>query len=55
MTLIEVRPLEKQWGVFIDGELFAASKHSYECDRAAKHLAVILADAEVKNYPELRK
>jgi hypothetical protein len=55
MILIEVKPAADKWGVFIDGELFATSKHSFACDHAAQHLAKILADSEIRNYPELRR
>jgi len=56
MILIEVLPLprEKNWGVFIDSELFAKSKHSFDCDFAAIRLGKILEAAEVRHYPEMR-
>lgn len=52
---IEVMPAGKQWGVYIDGELFGVQKNSYACDFAARMLLKVLDCATLLTHPELRE
>jgi hypothetical protein len=54
MTLIEVMPAGKIWGVYIDGELFGTSKHSFACDFAASMIFKFADAAEINRHPEMR-
>lgn len=53
--LIEIRPLaDKYYGVFVDGEVYWQSKHSFDCDFAVSQMVKFL-DAKVDRHPELRR
>lgn len=52
---IEVMPAGKQWGVYIDGELFGVSKHSFACDFAAHMILKVVLAGTLDLHPELRK
>jgi hypothetical protein len=55
-VLIEVKPFERKWAVYIDGEIFGVSKHSFDADFAAERVAVLFEPLpEVKHYAEDRQ
>lgn len=58
-TLIEVKPrvmgnkVRTEWGVYVDGELLATSKHHFACDFFADKLAGMCENTQVDHHPEL--
>ncbi len=56
--LIEVKPYELKWGVYVDGNVFGVSKSSCDCDFCAWQLQKMFDSEglpEVRNYPEQRQ
>jgi hypothetical protein len=56
-VLIEVKPYELKWGVYIDGVIFGVSKASCDADFCAWRLQAMFDEElpEVRNYPEDRQ
>lgn len=60
-SVIEVKPrvrgnvVKTEWGVYIDGELWASSKHSFDCDLFAEVLRKHVESSRVDHHPELRR
>ena len=53
--LIEVKPLERKWAVYLDGEVFGVSKYSFDADFAAEQVGKLFDDVTVCHYKEDRQ
>lgn len=52
--LVEVKPLDKGYGVFVNGELFGINKHSFACDFAAGQILKTMQNGRKDLHAELR-
>lgn len=59
-SVIEVKPrvmgnqVKTSWGVYLDGELIATSKNSFDCDLFANVISKYVENTRVDHHPELR-
>jgi hypothetical protein len=58
-SVIEIKPrvignvVPTEWGVYVDGELIAYSRHHFNCDLFAERLKKVCDNVRVDHHPEL--